>query len=42
MGLALSRRIAEHHGGTLCVVETDGQGATLELRLPLRAAPPGG
>jgi signal transduction histidine kinase len=42
MGLALSRRIAEHHGGTLRVVETDGQGATLELRLPLRAAPPGG
>jgi signal transduction histidine kinase len=37
IGLALSRRIAEHHGGSLRVVDSDGPGATFELQLPLRA-----
>jgi len=35
LGLALSRRIAERHGGSLALVGTGPNGTTFELRLPL-------
>jgi two-component system, NtrC family, nitrogen regulation sensor histidine kinase NtrY len=35
IGLALSRQIAEAHGGTLTLASRDGKGARAELRLPL-------
>jgi two-component system, LuxR family, sensor kinase FixL len=35
MGLAISRAIAEAHGGELTVVESDRPGATLRLKLPI-------
>lgn len=34
IGLALSRRLAEAHGGSLTLAEADGGGACFELRLP--------
>lgn len=36
IGLALARRLAEAHGGTLGVTNMPGQGAVFILRLPLR------
>ena len=36
IGLALSRQLAEAHGGSLTVVHGSGPGATFRLRLPLR------
>lgn len=38
-GLALSRRLAEVHGGTLQVDSQVGQGCTVEITLPLAMAP---
>ncbi len=35
LGLALSRRIAEEHGGTLELVDSDQRGAAFQLTLPL-------
>ena len=35
LGLAVSYRIIENHGGTLTVESTPGQGATFVIRLPL-------
>lgn len=35
LGLPISRRLAEIHGGTLTVESTPGNGATFTLRLPL-------
>jgi len=35
IGLALSRQIAEAHGGTLTLANRDGRGCRAELRLPL-------
>ncbi len=35
LGLVLSRRIVERHGGVLAALAADGPGATFELRLPL-------
>jgi PAS domain S-box-containing protein len=39
LGLVVSRRIAEAHGGALELVERDGPGATFRLLLPLAAHP---
>jgi signal transduction histidine kinase/BarA-like signal transduction histidine kinase len=39
LGLALSRELAVHMGGTLEVASTEGQGSRFSLRLPLRPAP---
>jgi two-component system OmpR family sensor kinase len=35
LGLAVSRRIAELHGGELRLLERGGMGAAFELRVPL-------
>jgi signal transduction histidine kinase len=35
MGLAISKQIVEHHGGTLTVTSLPGQGAELTIELPL-------
>lgn len=35
LGLAIARTIAEHHGGSLTVESTPGEGSTFALRLPL-------
>jgi two-component system NtrC family sensor kinase len=37
LGLALARRIATAHGGTIALVETPGPGATFRIELPLKA-----
>jgi signal transduction histidine kinase len=37
LGLYLSRRLAEAHGGSLSVVSTDGQGSVFTLDLPAAA-----
>lgn len=34
LGLAISRSIVESHGGRLCLVPTDGPGATFQITLP--------
>jgi signal transduction histidine kinase len=36
LGLTVSRRLVEMHGGTLALAAGDGPGATFELRLPTR------
>ena len=38
LGLAVTRRIAEAHGGSVALRSAQGQGATFEIRLPLHAA----
>jgi signal transduction histidine kinase len=37
LGLALARRIATAHGGTIALVATPGAGATFRIELPLKA-----
>jgi len=39
LGLAISRELAEAHGGTVELVETGAEGSAFELRLPQRRAP---
>jgi signal transduction histidine kinase len=36
IGLALCRKIAERHGGSITASSTPGQGTTMTIRLPLR------
>lgn len=38
LGLAIVRHLAEMHGGTVCVVSTEGQGATFTIALPVADA----
>jgi len=38
VGLSLSRRIVEAHGGTLCLTNGSGRGAAFAIRLPARPA----
>jgi two-component system, OmpR family, sensor histidine kinase KdpD len=36
LGLAIARAIVEAHGGSIGLVDTNGEGATFEVRLPAR------
>lgn len=38
MGLAICRKVAERHGGTITALSTPGQGATFIVTLPLKQA----
>ncbi len=38
LGLAIVRRVAEAHGGDVCLAASDGPGATFLLRLPIHSA----
>jgi signal transduction histidine kinase len=42
IGLAICRKIVEHHGGTICAVERPGGGTAFRFELPaaVPAAPP--
>jgi signal transduction histidine kinase len=35
LGLAVTRKVIEQHGGTICVESQEGQGTTFTLRLPM-------
>jgi signal transduction histidine kinase len=35
LGLAVTRKVIEQHGGTICVESQEGQGTTFTLRLPV-------
>lgn len=39
MGLAISRKIVERHGGSITATGIPGQGSTFEIMLPLRRTP---
>lgn len=39
MGLAISRSIAEHHGGRLWATSNEGPGATFQFTIPLNTGP---
>ena len=39
LGLALTKRLAELHGGDIGVVSEPGKGSTFTIRLPLRPWP---
>jgi signal transduction histidine kinase len=40
IGLAVCRRIADRHGGTITAHSKPGEGATVIVRLPLKQSPP--
>lgn len=40
IGLAMCRKIVEHHGGEIAVVATEGAGTTIRFSLPVRQAVP--
>lgn len=42
LGLSLSKRILEAHGGSLSVSSTVGEGTTVTLRIPIASAPAAG
>lgn len=41
LGLALSKRLAELHGGTISIKSEIGKGSTFTARLPVKPRPPG-
>jgi signal transduction histidine kinase len=42
LGLLITQKIAQEHGGTVTVQSQHGEGSTFTIRLPYRAVAPGG
>lgn len=39
LGMMMSMKIIENHDGTLSIASEEGQGTTIEIRLPVKARP---